>query len=64
MINSDNKYIYCYISFIPNINTFIMSKRDITAKYLTDYPNEMTISVKLKKKIMILFAKMKKKFLI
>lgn len=45
-----NNYIYCYPSFLSNLDTFIMSKRPFKNKFITYYPHESTILVKLVKK--------------
>ena len=47
-----NNYIYCYPSFLSNLDTFIMSKRPFKNKFITYYPHESTILVKLVKKNM------------
>ena len=58
-----NNYIYCYPSFLSNLDTFIMSKRPFKNKFITYYPHESTILVKLVKKI-IKLIKMKKPFFV
>ena len=44
---NDKNYIYCYLSFVANINTFIMSKRPQQCKFSTHYPCEVTVSAEL-----------------
>ena len=46
---NNKRYIYCYTSYVSNIDSFIMSKRPFNHKTMTYYPNETTILLKIVK---------------